>query len=202
MIKPLTWLHGGRRSAPARCVCADMLFVLHTLKPELQNASQLLLLNRIQGAFGINTHRKQSPLDADMLHASSLCSLRSPSTYSAQTCFSLPPLNSLLSGRDQRSGTLTCPEGGLKDSPPPSPSIRDVLPPPATISLFCIHLSLLSSPGSPDNVQKELLYLVSDYFRLSGWINKGPAASCGQPLCGKIKKKSPPKSSERLAALL
>lgn len=122
--------------------------------------------------FEINTHRKRSSLDVDMLHASHLCSVHSP-TYSAQTCFSLPPLNSLLSERDQRSGTLTCPEGGWRTPHLPPLHERCAVPP---ISLFCIHLSLLSSLGSPDNVRKELPYPVSD-SRLFGWINKCPAAA-------------------------
>lgn len=52
------------------------------------------------------------------------------------------------------------PRGWVKDSLPPSPSWEMCCPPPP-ISLFCIHLSLLSSLGSPDNVQKDSWYSVS-----------------------------------------
>lgn len=72
------------------------------------------------------------------------------------------------------------PRGWVKDSPPPSPPWEMCC---SSISLFCIHLSLLSSLGSPDNVQKELSYLVSDDFRLFGWLYTCPAASCVESLC-------------------
>lgn len=52
-----------------------------------------------------------------VLLVSSLCSLCSSGTRSAQTCFSLPPLNSLLSERGQRPGTVTYPGGGWRTPP-------------------------------------------------------------------------------------
>lgn len=52
---------------------------------------------------------------------SSLCSLCSSAPRSAQTCFCLPPLNSLLSERGQRPGTVTYPGGGWRTLPPDSP---------------------------------------------------------------------------------
>lgn len=158
MNKPLKWLQRKRTSASIRYVYPEMLFDC-TCWSQNYKCVLIIAAKSDLGGFEIDTHRKQSSLDVDMLHASSLCSLRSPSTYSAQTCFSLPPLNSLLSERDQRSGTLTCPEGGWRTPHLPPLQERCAVPP---ISLFCIHLSLLSSLGSPDNVQKELPYLVSD----------------------------------------
>lgn len=52
-----------------------------------------------------------------VLLVSSLCSPCSSATRSAQTCFSPPPLNSLLSERGQRPGTVTYPGGGWRISP-------------------------------------------------------------------------------------
>lgn len=56
------------------------------------------------------------PSDIDVLRGvppvSSLCFLCCSGTRSAQTCFSLPPLNSRLWGRSQRSWTVTYPGGG------------------------------------------------------------------------------------------
>lgn len=179
MNKPLKWLQREERSASIRWVDADMLFDCRCWSQKYKPVS-IISAKSDSGVFEINTHRKRSSLDVDVLHASSLCCLHSPSTHSAQTCFCLPPLNSLLSERDQRSGTLTCPEGGWRTPHLPPLHERCAVPP---ISLFCIHLSLLSSPGSPDNVQKELQYLVS------GWINRCPATSCVESLCVKMKEK-------------
>lgn len=73
------------------------------------------------------------------LLVSSLCSLCSSSTYSAQTCFSVPPPNSHLSERCQRSGTVTYPGGGWRTPHLPPLHERQAVPP---------HLFVLYTPES------------------------------------------------------
>lgn len=154
MNKPLKWLQRERedRHQSGVFVCACWYGGhLHVLKPELQ--TRLNYYCWIWFWVVWNKHTQDAVLFR-CRYASCSESLFPPlSFYPAQTCFSLPPLNSLLSERDQRSGTLTCPEGGWRTPHLPPLHERCAVPP---ISLFCIHLSLLSSLGSPDSVQKEL----------------------------------------------
>lgn len=93
-----------------------------------------------------------------MLLVLSLCSHCSSTTCSAQTCFSLPPINSLLSERGQKSGTVTYPGGGVKDSPLPSlPWEMDSSSP----FLYFVYTWVSFSLGSVDKAQKEKPYPVS-----------------------------------------
>lgn len=100
------------------CVCWYVV-QLHMLNPNYKHVSIIAAKSDL-GGLEINTHRKKSSLDVDMPHASSLCSLRSPSTYSAQTCFSpspkFPPFRERSEVRDS-----DLPRGWVKDSPHPSP---------------------------------------------------------------------------------
>lgn len=134
-----------RRAASIRYVCADSCVVCTCSSLNHKRVS-IIAAKSDSGRFEINTHGSQSSLDVDVLCVglltSSLCSLRSPSTYSAQTCFALPPLNSLLSGRDQRSGTPTCPEGGWRT--PQHPLLRERCAAPH--SLYFVYTWVFFSP--------------------------------------------------------
>lgn len=78
-----------------------------------------------------------------MLPESSLCSLCSSAACLAQTCFTPPPLNSLLSERGQRPGTVTYPEGGWRTPHLPSFHERWAVPPHLYFVYTWVPYSLL-----------------------------------------------------------
>lgn len=132
-----------------------------------------------------------SALDVDvlcgMLLVSSLCSLCSSATCSAQTCFSLPPLNSLLSERGQRPGTVTHPGGGWRTPHLPLFPERWAVPP---------LLFILYTPESPflswitwQCVERAAVSSFQLYFGLFRWINKCFTGGCMESLCMDLKKR-------------
>lgn len=196
MNKPLKWLQRKNISINQVCVCWYVV-QLHMLKPELQ-----MCLNYCSiGLGGVNTHWKQSSLDVDMLHASSLCSLRSPSTLLLCSDMFFSPSPKFPSFRERsevRDSDL--PRGWVKDSPPPSPPWE----------MFCSpHFFILYTPESLilpwltwQCVERAAISGFWLYFRLFGWIDKCPAASCVESLCVKMKEKNPQGSEMWLTALV
>lgn len=121
-----------------------------------------------------------------VLLVSSLCSLCSSATCSAQTCFSLPPLNSLLSERGQRPGTVTYPGGGWRTPHlPPFPE-RWAVPP----HLFILYTpeSLILSWITWQCVERAAVSSFQLYFGMLRRINKCSAAGCMESLCMEKKK--------------
>ena len=123
--------------------------------------------------------------------ACSLCRLFVPSCSSAprsaQTCFSLPPLNSLLSERGQRPGTVTQPGGGwggwkAPHLPPSLPSLRDG---PFLRHLFILYTpeSLLLSRIDWQSAERAAVSSFLLHFGLFGQINKCSTGGCMESLC-------------------
>lgn len=121
-----------------------------------------------------------------MLLESSLCSLCSSATCLAETCFCPPPLNSLLSERGQRPGTVTYPGGGWRTPHLPSFHERWAVPP----HLFILYTpeSLILSWITWQCVERAAVSSFQLYFGLFRRINKCSTAGCMESLCMKKEK--------------
>lgn len=181
MNKPLKWLQRERedqhQSGVFVCVCVLIWLVVCTCWSQNYKRVSIIAAESDSGWFEINTPRTQS-LDADMLRAPSLCPSALLLPCSDMFLSPSPKFPSFRERSEVRDSDL--PRGWVKDSPPPSPPWEMCCPP---ISLFCIHLSLLSSLGSPDSVQKESWIWFPPLF----WIARmDPGASCMESLWMKL----------------
>lgn len=115
-----------------------------------------------------------------VLLVSSLCSLCSSAPRSAQTCSSLPPLNSLLSERGQRPGTVTQPGGGWR-TPHLHPFPERCAVPPHLFILYTPE-SLILSWINWQSAERAAVSSFQLYFGLFARINKCSTASCMESL--------------------
>lgn len=157
------------------------------VKATATNTSQLLLLNQIRGGWNWHT---QETVFFRCRYASCVKSLFPPlSFYLLCSDMFLSPSPKFPSFRERsevRDSDL--PRGWVKDSPPPSPPGEMCCSP---------HFFILYTPESL--ILPWLTWQCAEraavsgfwlYFRLFGWINKYPAASCVESLCVKMKEKN------------
>lgn len=113
-----------------------------------------------------------------------------------------PKFPSFRAGSEVRDCDL--PSGWVKDSPPPTPSMRDG-PAPFLfpIPLFCIHLTpfFLLPWITWQCAERAAVSGFSLYFGLFPEINKGSCARCMEPLCRQKKKKKKKKNGKEWETL-
>lgn len=167
-------------------MCMLICCLIYMLKPELKPHLNYCRQIRFRGVWNKHT---QEMVFFRCRYASCVASLFSPLSFyllcSDMFLSPSPKFPSFRARSEVRDSDL--PWGWVKDSPPPSPPWE----------MFCSpHFFILYTPESL--ILPWLTWQCAEraavsgfwlYFRLFGWINKCPAASCVESLCVKIREK-------------